>query len=132
MPNGGLYSGRNSDDPYRIQSFHWQSSRFDREADSRQQNRNWLSRIGSDRPKFMSVFVGWSGKDTRSHQVAEALRRWLEQVIQGCEPWVSTVDIDAGERWGLELFAQLQKLPDFCVADCNSIGLGIVAPLAPH
>jgi len=42
----------------------------------------------------MSVFIGWSGKSTKSHQVAEALRDWLGQVIQGCDPWISTVDID--------------------------------------
>jgi hypothetical protein len=46
----------------------------------------------------MGVSIGWSGKNTKSHHVTEALRAWLGQVIQGCEPWVSTVDINAGER----------------------------------
>lgn len=57
----------------------------------------------------MSVFISWSGKNTKSYMVAVALRRWLEQVVQGCNPWVSTQDIDAGERWGTELFTQLDN-----------------------
>jgi len=57
----------------------------------------------------MGVFISWSGKNTKSYMVAEALRRWLEQVVQGCNPWVSTQDIDAGERWGTELFTQLDN-----------------------
>jgi TIR domain len=57
----------------------------------------------------MGVFIGWSGKNTNSYLVAQALRTWLEDTIQGCEPWVSAQDIDAGERWGTELFAQLDK-----------------------
>src|SRR5260221_2046911 len=59
--------------------------------------------------KTMGVFISWSGKNTKSYMVAEALRRWLEQVVQGCNPWVSSLDIDAGERWGTELFTQLDK-----------------------
>jgi hypothetical protein len=57
----------------------------------------------------MGVFIGWSGKNTKSYLVAVALRSWLEETIQGCEPWVSTQDIDAGDRWGTELFSQLDK-----------------------
>jgi hypothetical protein len=57
----------------------------------------------------MGVFISWSGKNTKSHLVAIALRGWLQQVIQGCNPWVSVQDIDAGERWGTELFSQLDK-----------------------
>jgi TIR domain len=57
----------------------------------------------------MGVFIGWSGKNTKSHLVAQALRTWLEETIVGCEPWVSTLDIDAGDRWGTELFSQLDK-----------------------
>jgi TIR domain len=69
----------------------------------------------------MGVFIGWSGKNTKSHQVAEALRRWLKQVIQGCEPWVSSQDIDAGERWVSELFGQLDihKVGIVCVTKEN-------------
>ena len=57
----------------------------------------------------MGVFISWSGKSTKSHRVAEALRDWLRLVVQGCEPWTSSLDIDAGERWGSELFNQLDK-----------------------
>jgi hypothetical protein len=57
----------------------------------------------------MGVFISWSGKNTKSYMVAVALRGWLEQVVQGCNPWVSAQDIDAGERWGTELFTQLDN-----------------------
>src|SRR5450432_2782908 len=58
----------------------------------------------------MGVFISWSGKNTKSHMVADALRRWLEQVIQGCNPWMSSQDIEPGERWFRELFTQLDNL----------------------
>jgi TIR domain len=57
----------------------------------------------------MGVFISWSGKNTKSYLVAVALRGWLQQVVQGCNPWVSSQDIDAGERWGTELFTQLDQ-----------------------
>lgn len=45
------------------------------------------------------VFISWSGKDSRSHQVALALRDWLPNVIQTISCFVSSHDIDAGELW---------------------------------
>lgn len=57
----------------------------------------------------MGVFIGWSGKDTKSYLVANALRRWLEKVIQASKPWTSEQDIDAGQRWAAELFSQLDN-----------------------
>ena len=33
----------------------------------------------------MGVFIGWSGENTKSHKVALGLRRWFEQVVQGCD-----------------------------------------------
>jgi hypothetical protein len=57
----------------------------------------------------MGVFIGWSGKNTESHFVADALRRWLEKAIQASKPWTSEHDIDAGERWATELFDQLDN-----------------------
>jgi hypothetical protein len=80
-----------------------------------------LSLPANDRPSAMSVFISWSGKNTKSHQVAEALRGWIGHVIQGCDPWVSTVDIDAGDHWGSELFAQLanHKVGIICVTKEN-------------
>jgi TIR domain len=69
----------------------------------------------------MGVFISWSGKNTKSYMVADALRRWLEQVIQGCNPWMSSQDIDAGQRWATELFAQLDNLSVgiMCVTKAN-------------
>ncbi|SRR5258708_27163606 len=58
----------------------------------------------------MGVFISWSGKNTKSYAVADALRQWLEQVIQGSKPWMSAQDIDAGQRWGTELFSQLESI----------------------
>jgi len=69
----------------------------------------------------MGVFISWSGNNTRSHQVAEVLRRWLGQVIQGCDPWTSSQDIDAGQQWATELFTQLDnhKVGIICVTKAN-------------
>jgi len=55
----------------------------------------------------VKVFIIWSGP--RSKEVAVALRNWLPDVIQACEPWVSPEDIDPGARWGAELAAQLEQ-----------------------
>jgi hypothetical protein len=45
----------------------------------------------------LKVFISWSGE--RSLKVAEALRQWLPDVLQGVEPWLSAADIDKGEKW---------------------------------
>jgi hypothetical protein len=54
----------------------------------------------------MKVFLSWSGE--RSKAAAEAFREWLPYVINAVEPWVSSRDIDAGKRWGLDLQQQLE------------------------
>ena len=41
--------------------------------------------------------------------MAEALRNWLPDVIQACEPWISSTDIDAGARWSSDLSKQLER-----------------------
>src|SRR4051812_34315853 len=68
--------------------------------------------------KFMLVFLSWSGQ--RSKAVAEELERWLRQVIQTVEPWIST-DIDKGLRWGPELSDRLEgsKIGIICLTKDN-------------
>jgi hypothetical protein len=58
-----------------------------------------------DEEAFMKVLLSWSGE--RSKAVAIALREWLPDVIQDVEPWMSAVDIGAGERWGRAVEEQL-------------------------
>jgi hypothetical protein len=54
----------------------------------------------------MKVFISWSGLQ-RKH-IAHALRIWLRLVIQHIDPWMSELDIGAGQRWGNELWKELQ------------------------
>jgi hypothetical protein len=54
------------------------------------------------------VFLAWSG--SRSKAVATALRKWLPNVIQTIEPWMSENDIDKGARWLKEISGQLQNV----------------------
>lgn len=55
----------------------------------------------------MKIFISWSGP--RSKAVAEALRDWLPDIIQACEPWISSEDIDPGARWSSDLAKQLEQ-----------------------
>ena len=41
--------------------------------------------------------------------VAEALRTWLEDVIQVIKPWMSSEDIHGGSRWSTEVASRLEK-----------------------
>lgn len=54
----------------------------------------------------MKVFVSWSGE--RSKAVAQALKSWLPDVVQGLDVWMSDDDIRAGARWGNDLDRELQ------------------------
>lgn len=54
----------------------------------------------------MKIFLSWSGKGSR--EVAEYLREWLPEVLQPLDPWVSSMDIDAGTRWAEELAEELE------------------------
>ena len=63
----------------------------------------------------MKVFISWSGKNSASHKVAIALRRWLPCVISYIKPFVSSEDIQKGERG-------LSKLEEML----NNSGFGIL------
>lgn len=53
----------------------------------------------------MKVFISWSGE--RSKQAAEGLRHWIPDVIQAVQPWMSSEDIDPGERWNAQVAREL-------------------------
>lgn len=45
------------------------------------------------------VFLSWSGKNSPSHMVAKGLYEWICKVIHFSDPFLSSDDIQAGERW---------------------------------
>jgi TIR domain len=54
----------------------------------------------------MKLFICWSSE--RGHKLAEALHRWLPEVIEGLdEPFLSS-EIEAGTRWSEKVTAALQ------------------------
>lgn len=55
----------------------------------------------------MKVFISWSGP--RSKAMAEALRNLLPSIVQVCTFWISSHDIDAGDRWGSTLARELEQ-----------------------
>ena len=56
----------------------------------------------------MKIFICWS--QSRSKVMAEALRDWIPDVMQACEPWISSEDIDPGARWSSDLAKQLDEI----------------------
>ncbi|MBZ9675137.1 toll/interleukin-1 receptor domain-containing protein [Mesorhizobium sp. ES1-1] len=50
----------------------------------------------------MKIFLSWSGK--QSHAIAEAMKLWLPSVLQSADVWMSSQDIQSGER-GLNAIA---------------------------
>lgn len=54
----------------------------------------------------MKVFISWSGK--RSEALAKALREWFPLVLHFVEPWLSQSDIQAGERWSVQVAKGLE------------------------
>lgn len=55
----------------------------------------------------MKVFISWSGE--RSRGVALSLRKWLPDIVQEVEPFMSENDIGAGVRWGVDLSNMLEN-----------------------
>jgi TIR domain len=55
----------------------------------------------------MRIFISWSGD--RSKALASALKDWLPTVLQYVQPWMSSSDINSGERWSNEIAKQLQE-----------------------
>jgi len=55
----------------------------------------------------MKVFLSWSGEV--SHKVACALRDWLPQILNKVVPYVSSEDIDKGERWASDIAKELES-----------------------
>jgi len=55
----------------------------------------------------MKIFVSWSGE--RSEALAKALKEWLPLVLHFAEPWLSKSDIQAGERWSVEIAKELES-----------------------
>jgi hypothetical protein len=49
----------------------------------------------------MRVFISWSGE--RSREIALAIREWLPDVLHFVDAWMSREDIQAGQRWMLEV-----------------------------
>jgi hypothetical protein len=66
----------------------------------------------------MKIFVSWSG--TRSKLVAEFICKWIKQVLQGTNPWMST-DIEKGKSWGIEIHKVLSdsKFGIICLTKDN-------------
>lgn len=68
----------------------------------------------------MKVFVSWSG--SRSRAVAEAVCRWLPDVVQEVRPWFSPDDIPKGEQWSERITTTLREYSQavVCVTPENS------------
>lgn len=66
----------------------------------------------------MKIFISWSGE--KSKEIAEYLKKWIEQIIQSAEPWIS-VDIDKGKKWNQEISHNLEesKVGILCVTRDN-------------
>lgn len=55
----------------------------------------------------MKLFISWSGP--RSRHIAEALAAWLPMIFETVKPWISSNDIEIGQRWSSEIAGQLDK-----------------------
>jgi hypothetical protein len=64
-------------------------------------------RAATWRATAMRVFVSWSGD--LSHEVAKALKDWLEVVIQDVDVFLSSTDIEKGTQWFTKLSEVLEE-----------------------
>jgi hypothetical protein len=67
----------------------------------------------------MKVFISWSKPASR--QLGSVLREWLPEVIQSIDPWMSSEDIEKGQRWASEIGAKLGELAQgiLCITPDN-------------
>jgi hypothetical protein len=55
----------------------------------------------------MNIFLSWSGDASKA--LATAINDWLGMIFPEVTFWISSRDIEAGERWGEELDKQLES-----------------------
>lgn len=65
----------------------------------------------------MKIFLSWSGAQSR--KLAEALDWWLPNMFQSVETFISSTDIEAGEKWHGRLSKVLEDY-DFGIACLTS------------
>ncbi len=54
----------------------------------------------------MQIFLSWSGAQSRA--IAAQFREWAPLVLHYLKPWMSDVDIKAGDRWAKEIGSVLE------------------------
>jgi hypothetical protein len=74
----------------------------------------------------VKVFISWSG--TRSRETAKLLRRWLKQVINEVEPWMSDEDLTKGGDWSGDITNQLNAAEFGIISDVPHFSGSIWAP----
>lgn len=67
----------------------------------------------------MKVFISWSGENSK--KIATYLHDWIPTILQNVRPYMSSENIEKGERWSQDIAQQLQDT-DFgivCVTPDN-------------
>ncbi|MDP1727027.1 MAG: toll/interleukin-1 receptor domain-containing protein [Bacteroidota bacterium] len=55
----------------------------------------------------MEVFISWSGE--RSKIFAELLHDFIQRLLHPIKPWMSSIDIEKGVQWNMEIASKLSK-----------------------
>jgi hypothetical protein len=55
----------------------------------------------------MKIFISWSGQ--LSQEIALLLRKYIPAIIHGVEPFVSSHDIESGEKWASKVSRELDE-----------------------